>query len=374
MTSRLDAEIAIVGAGITGLFAALHLARRGRRVIVLERGRAMAEASGVNAGSLGVQNKLLPLVPFALSAIEEWRAMPTLLGDDAGFVNAGGWRVAQTATDREFLSRSAAAQSDAGVPLTWFDANELRVRAPHLGPSVVAATFSPVDSYGSPLRLAHILRSAVIDAGVDIHEATTVKGLAAGSSWHVDLGSRELRADAVLVAAGPWSGRLLDTLGVYLPFLLDVNMVSVTEPAPRVIDGIVFHARGILTVKQVRNGTCLIGGGWQGTGDLETGANDIDYQSMLHNIRLAASVLPALAGLNIVRQWAGFEAVTPDALPYLGAVPSHEGLFVAAGTRGGWTLGPVVGRLAAELIADGATSRDVAAFNPGRVMAAAAHV
>jgi len=156
--------------------------------------------------------------------------------------------------------------------------------------------------------------------------------------------------------------------------LLDVNMVSVTEPAPAVIPGIVFHARGILTVKQAANGTCLIGGGWQGTGDTETGAKDLDYDALLHNLRLAASVVPALQRLNLVRSWAGVEAVTPDALPYLGEVPGCPGLLVAAGMRGGWTLAPAIGRVAAQLLEGKRPDWDVGAFDPARVMRACTYV
>ena len=89
-----QADVIVIGAGIMGLTAALHMARSGMRVTVLDRKRAMAEASGVNAGSLGVQNKLTPLLPYTLEALDLWRGMSAELGTDVGFRNAGGWRVA----------------------------------------------------------------------------------------------------------------------------------------------------------------------------------------------------------------------------------------------------------------------------------------
>ena len=87
---------------------------------------------------------------------------------------------------------------------------------------------------------------------------------------------------------------------------------------------------------------------------------------MLHNLRLAAAVLPGLGRLNIVRQWAGLEAVTADALPYLGAIPGHPGLFVATGTRGGWTLGPAIGRHMAEAIRTNTMPPAIVPFSPAR--------
>jgi glycine/D-amino acid oxidase-like deaminating enzyme len=70
-----DADVVIIGAGAMGLFTAMYLAREGRDVVVLDRNRAWSEASGANAGSLAVQNKMLPLVPFVLEALRLWRSM-----------------------------------------------------------------------------------------------------------------------------------------------------------------------------------------------------------------------------------------------------------------------------------------------------------
>jgi glycine/D-amino acid oxidase-like deaminating enzyme len=367
------ADVAVIGAGITGLFAALHLARRGQRVVVFERGRAMAEASGVNAGSLGVQNKLLPLVPLALAALEEWRGLAGLLGAEVGFVEAGGWRVACSEAERDLLAQSAAAQAALGVGIAWFEGGALRVRAPVFGPHVLAATYTAVDSYGSPLLLARVLREAAVAAGVVLHEHAPVTAIAPGSAWLVETAGQSLSAERVLVAAGPWTEQLMAPLGVALPLSLDVNMVSVTAPGRRFMPGIVFHARGILTVKQLASGACLIGGGWQGEGTLDgVGTAEIEYENLLHNLRLAARVLPRLRALSLVRHWAGFESVTPDALPYLGAVPDRPGLFVAAGTRGGWTLGPAIGRHLASLMSgDPAPALD--AFSPARLQREAAY-
>jgi glycine/D-amino acid oxidase-like deaminating enzyme len=155
-------------------------------------------------------------------------------------------------------------------------------------------------------------------------------------------------------------------LGVTLPVGLDVNMLTITEPARPVMDRIVTHVRDILTLKQYPNGTCMIGGGWQGHGDVASGRKDLDYESLLHNVRVAAAVVPGLAPLQLVRSWAGLEGNTADALPLLGRLPGHDNVFITACARGGFTLGPVLGRLLTELILHGTTAIDIAPFDPAR--------
>ena len=156
-------------------------------------------------------------------------------------------------------------------------------------------------------------------------------------------------------------------LGAKLPLYVDVNMLSVTEPAPPLIDRVVTHIGGVLSLKQHRNGTILIGGGWQGRGGFSPPRKEIDHERLMQNLKEAASVVPALRRLRLVRSWAGFEAVTADALPFLGRLPGHANAYVSAGARGGFHLGLAQGRLLAQLIREGRTDLPIEAFDPARL-------
>lgn len=361
------AEVVIVGAGIMGLATGIFLARGGKEVVILERGEPWREASGVNAGSLGVQNKRLPLVPFTLEALKLWGSAHELFGDDVGFVPCGGLRVATSSEDAARLAASAAEQRTMGLATEWLEGPALKALAPWLGPSVVAATFSDADSFAIPLMAGPVLVAAFRQAGGRLHDGTTVRevaGDARGARLVTERGSITCRS--LVIAAGAWSGELARGLGVTLPVGLDVNMLTITEPAAPVMDRIVTHVRGILTLKQYPNGTCMIGGGWQGVGSLANGRKDLDHESLIHNLRVAADVVPGLARLAIVRSWAGFEGVTPDSLPLFGRLPGQHHVYITACCRGGWTQGLIFGRLMAELVATGETWMTVAPFDPGR--------
>ncbi len=359
-------HVVVIGGGIMGMLTALNLADRGCKVTILEKGRVWSEASGVNAGSLGVQNKLLPLVPYTLAAFEIWRRLGERLHCDIDFHQTGGYKIATTVEEVERLRKGAEGQSRAGLDLRWLEPADLRREAPWLSDTILAGTYCAQDGFASPLRVGPAVRAALAAAGAVIHEHCLIRSIEAGKGIRVETSAGVIGADQLVIAAGAWTGQVAAMLGVTLPVALDVNMVSVTEPGPFTIGKMVSHARGILTLKQVSNGSCLIGGGWQGVGTLEDSRKELEFDQIIHNLSLALRIVPGLGALHVVRSWAGYEGVSPDSLPYAGRLPGHGHVYVAACSRGGFTVGPSITSLLAELIVEGRTGMPLDPFNPGR--------
>lgn len=364
---RATSDVLIVGGGIFGQFAALRLARVGKAVTLLDRGGLWSEASSVNAGSLGIQNKLPALVPYTLWAWQRWAGMAEEFGADVGVRRNGGYKIALTEAEAERLDEIAEEQRRAGLPVRRVSAAELRSEAPWLSDEVRLATHSELDGYASPTLLGPVLRRRLVELGVEIVEGATVQSVTQAGGPIVSTDKGEFRCRTLAVTAGVWSSGIAAMVGVRLPVSLDVNMVTVTDRAPAgTMPQLVTHARGILTLKQVANGSCLIGGGWQGIGTLDDRRKDVDFDQIIHNLRLAMRAVPGLRDLNVLRSWAGYEGVTPDSLPYLGRLPGHPDIYCAACARGGFTLGPLMGDLLGELMLTGETSRPIDAFDPGR--------
>jgi len=361
-----NADVILVGGGIFGQFAALTLANIGRDVVLIDRAALWSEASSVNAGSLGVQNKIGELVPYARWSWDLWSGMSERLAADVGVRRDGGYKIAMTDDEAKRLEQAVNEQKAVGLEVRLLGRADLRAEAPWLSPNVAAAAFSPEDGYASPTLLGPALRAAIERAGVTIVEYANISKIHQNRGISVETDKGRFQGNALAIAAGAWSGQCAALLGEHLPIALDVNMVSVTESAPPTIGKLTTHARGILTLKQVANNSCLIGGGWQGIGTLADCRKEIDYDQLVHNLRLAVRVVPGLAQLNIVRSWAGYEGVSPDSLPYLGRLGDNPNVYCVACARGGFTLGPLFGQLLGELIATGRTSRPIDIFNPGR--------
>ena len=370
MISR-RADIAVIGAGVAGLCTALFLARGGRSVVVLERGEAWGESSGANAGTLSLQVKRNEVLQVSRRAIELWQEFQQRDGMEIGFARIGGWRVATSERELALLRKSQGEQAALGVATEWYDGNRLCDMAPWLGPEVQAATYCDWDSMSVPLTAGHGLVMAVRAAGVTVATGAAVSAIARdGDGFHLRCGDATVEAAQVVIAAGAWTGDVTAMLGVTLPVAADINMLTISEPAPKLFDRVVTHIGAILSLKQYPNGSVLIGGGWQGTGDLALGTRRTDYVNLLHNLRVAMQVVPALKHLRMVRSWAGYEGVAADALPLFGRLPGVPGAFVNACARGGYHQGPALGEQMAQLILGQPATLDMRAFDPARFGAA----
>ena len=124
----------------------------------------------------------------------------------------------------------------------------------------------------------------------------------------------------------------------------------VTEPAPPLVNHLIAHADRHLSLKQASSGGLIIGGGWTAAYNDEMRLNVAERSSIEGNLWVANHVLPALAGLHMVRCWAGMN-VNIDGAPIIGEVPGVPGFYNAV-TSNGYTLAPIVASLVSDLLVD----------------------
>jgi len=356
-------DLAVIGGGIMGVTAALRAAQGGMRVVVLERGGVGSEATGVNAGTLSLQIKRVTLMPYALRGHEWWRQA----GDAVGFHRTGGYTLAFNAREHALLEERMRLKIEAGAPITFVSPAQVQAAEPALGDRIVAASYCAEDGHADSTRSGVYLRKLLRDAGIEVREHAPVVGVnARDGSFTVRTATSSVDATNILIASGAWTKSVAAMLGVALPIEVRVNTVTVTEKGPMLLHSAIGHATGLLTLKQKDNGTFLIGGGWQGRGSPETGRGDVVAATMMQNLRLARFALPALAGVRAARAWTGFEAFVPDYYPLAGALPGVPGAFVLACVRGGYTIGPCIGPLMADLILG--RQPELPLFDPARVL------
>lgn len=406
-------RVAVVGGGVIGLACAWYLRRGGADVVVVERDEVGRAASSGNtgwvapafSGPLPAPGVTRQALRWTLSRTGPFALRPRL---NAEFV-AWCWRFWRS-TKRErhsaglhalvalnehtlslfdglaldgvefemhedgvlllFLTERAleeelhvledvacAGYGGAVLPLS---ASEARKLEPTLGDGVCGAIHLPAERHVRPESLTGGLARALRANRVEIREGCEVAGLSRGAGgWRVRLSGDELDVDRVVLAAGVWTATLLAELGVRIP-QQPAKGYSATLPrnglAPRLP----------LYLTEARVSCSPFDDAVRLAGVLELGTFDLSVDRR----RLAAMVAsPADYLRGWARQahlgWAGLRPLSADGLPLIGAVPQHEGLFVATGHGMlGVTLAPATGHALALLMLE---SRPVPELRPMRI-------
>jgi glycine/D-amino acid oxidase-like deaminating enzyme len=361
-------DVAVVGGGVMGATTALFLARGGMRCALIERRGLCSEASGVNAGTLTMNMTRAALIPYALEGWRMWTGCLDWLGSDPGVTAAPGLSLAFTADEAELLRQRAAARREMGADIRLIGVEQARAIEPGLNDKVLLAAHCPIDGHVTANRTGHAYRRALVrEPNIDLYENSPVDAISHGDhGFALSLPALTLRSRRLVLAGGVWLERMLGWLGVDIPIKTLINQLVVTERLRPVMRSVLSIANGLLSLKQFANGTVLIGGGWQGSGDRERHTSDIIPDHMLGNVRLARYVIPALAETRIVRAWLGFEAETADAMPLLGEVPGIADAYVIGSVHSGYTSGPYMGKLLAQRILG--HEPELPLFDPARLL------
>jgi len=364
-------DVAVIGGGLHGLSAALHLARAGRRVAVIERRWTGRHASGATAAGVRTLYRDIAEIPISLEAMEMWHRIVSIVGDDCGFHAHGQMRIAEHEEHMPALLQREAKMRTLGYSHEeMIDAAELRRLVPALSPHCIGALVARNDGAADPHRTVLAFRRACEAEGVVIVEGCGVEAVERrGEEWSLVCGERRFRAPVVINAAGAWAARLAMLFGDEIALGVRASMMMVTERLAPLLGPVVSVVGRALSFKQSDQGTLVIGGGLQGAADVERERSTVNFAELAKGARAASDLFPIVRGVRIARCWTGIEAQTRDHLPVIGASPNAPGLFHAFGFSGhGFQLVPVVGAILTDLVTQGSTSREIAAFAPRRLM------
>lgn len=354
-------DVLIVGGGGAGCSAALHLALRGSRVVLLERGLVGGQASGVNYGGVRQQGRNPAELPIARKSREIWGRMKQLAGTEAEFTVTGHLKLARDDAEEANLIAYLDVAKQHGLPLRMIGRNALHGEYPWLGPKVLAGSFAPEDGSANPRLMTPALARAARDAGATLHERTEVMEYAHdGADFRLRSAAGDVFVAPVLLnLAGFWGGRVAEAFGEAVPIVpLSPNML-VTEPMNYFIEPNLGVVGGNVYLRQIPRGNVIIGGG-HGESDPgqpgETPWSRPIPEVTMEAAALAIALVPALEGAQIIRSWSGIDGQMPDRIPVIGPSNTTPGLFHAFGFSGhGFQLGPAIGAIMSELVLDGRT-------------------
>jgi glycine/D-amino acid oxidase-like deaminating enzyme len=305
------ADVVIVGGGIIGCATAYYLSMSGASVTLLERDEVAGAASGAAAGILVPPPEALPSGAFGdlcRAGVDVYPSLVEALRDETGidvqYLAPGILLAAGTEPQAQALRAVARWREGLGMNLEWVEGRPLRGLEPALADSALAA-------------------------------------------------------DHVVLAAGPWTQGLGRKLGVDVPTRpMRGQMLAYRSTAVR---HIIWGEDGYLVPKA---GGFLFAGATVEDVGFRPGTT---RRGLTEVRRMATAMVPALRYPEVASDWAGLRPGSPDGHPIIGRLPGKDNVFVATGHfRNGILLGPITGRLIAQLITEGKTETPLEAFRPSR--------
>lgn len=359
----------VVGAGLVGSSVAYYLARRGVSVTVLE---ATRPASGTTSRSYAWANAN-DKPPRAyhdlnVAGLAEHHALLRELGP-GGFHPTGNLELAVTPEHRSELRERVARLVDWGYRAELVPLERIRDLAPGLAPTSGAAFFADEGWVAAPVLVAQLLAAAEGHGARVVYPALVQALLSTGdrvTGIRTTVG--DFDADVVVDCCGPAAGRLLEPLGLTIQRLRAPGVLVVSETLATALDRVV-HTDDVY-IRPDGGGRILVG-----STDVDAmlpptfqpgDVLAVDSEPVKEMHRRGARLLPLLEGARIDTVRVGWRPMPADGFSAVGPLRGLGGYYLVF-THSGVTLGPILGRLAADEIADEVERAELAGFRPDRL-------
>ena len=362
--SAVQADVAIIGGGLIGCMAAYYLRKRGKSVVLLERGRIGGESSGVSFGSLRLQGQHGAGVPIALRAHALWEGIESELGESVGFRQEGHLHLALTPEQVARLHGNADQLRPHGHEIELLDRAETVRRWPFLSGRVLAASWSSRDAVVNPRLVAPAFARAARRLGAVLHENATVISAKRGSGRFTLRGTGPtVVSDALVNAAGAWCGVLAALFNEDIPVFAAGPAEMVTEPVPAFSAPVIHVIDGSVLFRQTSRGNVVIGGHPRSMIDPSARAARVPPDKITTNLARLVAIVPRLRAHHVIRTWTGIEGYLPDMMPVVGPSATTPRLFYACAFSGhGLQMGPAAAMALTELIVNGGTQLPISPF------------
>jgi sarcosine oxidase subunit beta len=354
-------DVVIIGGGVHGLSIAYELARRGvTKVAVIEKAYLGAGGSGRNTAIIRSNYRTPEGVAFYDESVRIYERLSVELGFNILFSQHGHLTFAHTESAVAGLRVRAEVNQLAGVDSVVIDRPEIARLVPALDLSdrprfpVIAALFHPPGGIVRHDAVVWGYARRADQLGVEIHEGVEVVGIdrdGGGRVSRVRTARGDIATGTVVNATAGWASTIASMVGVRLPIVTHPLQALVTEPLKPFLNPVLVSATLHVYVSQTDRGELVIGS------EIDPYASYSNRSTLGFMESSAAHILellPSVAGVRVLRQWAGICDMTPDYSPIIGPVPDVPGfiLDVGWGTYG-FKAGPVAGRRVAEYIATG---------------------
>lgn len=341
-------EIIIIGGGVIGVSIAYQLARRGKKVTLLESRDLASGASGSCDQNIFLQSKNPGIhLELALASAGMFDSLEAELGSHIEYHRRGGMILIESPQEMEAMKSFVARQKKTGLDVEIIDRKDSLKLQPGLAGHLLGSAYSHMDADVNPIKLNLAYARAAAGLGADIRLETTVTGIQISGNRvtgvNTDKGS--FQGDLVINAAGAWAAQIAALAGLQLPVKPRRGQIVITEPVPSFIKKGILSAQYIaakynpqileqsgnravrlgvgLSLSQTEKGNILIGATREFAGYNTANTRE----GLIEILKNASRLLPPLQEMNVIRSMGGLRPYTPDGLPLVGFTRGLEGFF-----------------------------------------------
>lgn len=376
-SSAETADAIIIGGGVIGVSLAYYLAQRHfGRIVILERETLGGGSTGRSVASIDLFSFLPALLPLRVRSHAVFSHAAELLGQSCGFRQTGFAMLAGP-VQADALRAAIPTVRAAAIDIHLLSPVEFAVLEPATQTEDLALIgYVPASGYGDPMLTLRAFTKAAERAGVIIEQNRPVIGLSRQGDKvvGVDTAAGSIAAPVVIIAAGPWSQRLLAEIDCDLGLWPCRHSVAcLHRPADFGLPHVNFFDLNHQIYARPEPGELtLVGSLDPAVGydpaepEDDHGRDSADYSFWA--VERLVQRYPALERGQVRPGWSGLLTVTPDWQPVLGALPQTAGVYCATGFSGhGFQISPAVGDLIAGLIAGEPKATELLApFRPTR--------
>jgi len=362
---KTNADVIIIGGGIIGCATAYYLAKKGKTVIVLEKGKVIGYGgSSRNGGGVrqsGRDKRELPLAMYGVQNL--WPHLSEELGMDVEYYQQGNLRLGKTDEHLKILQGLTATAVSLGLDVKMINGEEVREICPYLSDEVIGASWCKSDGHANPLQTTMAFYNKARQLGVSFLTDKNVLSIkmVAGRARKVVTSSGELEAEKIILAAGYESRAISQTLGVDVPMKAIALDTLITDAQPPMFYQMLGTAMADFYGHQTTHGSFVFGGGTPLDSSSIGGHSDHPpVAATAATCKGILSYIPALKRAKVIRSWVGIVDWCEDKVPVLSHVEDVPGLIMACGLSGhGFGIAPAVGTVLSELACDETPSIDI---------------
>lgn len=409
-------DVVVIGGGVIGVMTAWFLNRKGLKVVLCEKGRIAGEQSSRNWGWVRQQGRDLNELPIMMESMRIWQQLAADSKEDLGFRQNGVLYLAESEAELAGYEQWQGRALELGLDTELLSTAQLKSKLPEHHKTFPGALYTPSDARAEPWQAVPILARMARAAGVQIIEHCAARTLEtqAGQLHAVVTEQGTVRCQQAVLAGGAWSSLFARNAGINFPQLSVLASVAATTPVADFHDGQACTPN--FSLSRRADGGYNIAPGFRrhffigpdafrhffkylpqlrhefsnaryhakapahypdawGTARRWSGSEVSpferqrilnpapDQKALQQTLALIQASFPGFADAKIRLGWGGMIDTLPDILPIVDRAPSCPGLVIATGMSGhGFGIGPGMGRVIADLVAEQPIGHDLSSF------------